>query len=168
MTRRAATSLTITALLLSGCGDRFSDSGWNPFGWFDGASGPTTLEPDRGYAAKEASRPLIPRITSARWEGIGEGRMLVVTGIAPTKGYHSAELIPLRPQPRGRIAVGPDGVLQLQFVAFPPPPGTEAARLPTNPETDAITTAMAFSHTRLANFTRVEIIGGSNSVTLGK
>lgn len=159
--------LLISALLLSGCGSRFSDSGWNPLGWGSGnRDRSTTLAPEGGYEAAGDRRAGIPQILSARWEPLNEGRLLVATGIAPTKGYHDAELVTLRPQPRGRISPDPDGVLRLRFVAVPPPPTDEAARLPANPAVDSITAALTLSNTQLAGVTRVEIAGASNVVTL--
>lgn len=165
MTRLTA-PLLISTLLLAGCGGRFSDSGWNPFGWFSGSEPTRTLDPEGGYIDAGDQRPGVPQIVSARWEPLTEGRLLVVTGIAPTKGYHDAALITARPQPRGRIAPDPDGVLRLRFVAVPPAPTDEAARLPANPAVDFITTAMALSSVQLAGITAVEITGASNVITL--
>lgn len=159
---RLTVSLLISALLLSGCGD----SGWNPLRWGGGGNRPETLAPEGGYQTVGDSRPGIPQIISARWEPLNEGRLLVATGIAPTKGYHHAELVTLRPQPQGRISPGPDGVLRLRFVALPPPPTDEAARLPANPAVDSITVALTLSNTQLAGVTQVEIAGASNVVTL--
>lgn len=165
---RITAPLLISALLLAGCGGRFSDSGWNPFGWFGDNQGPTTLEPEEGYVATADERSLIPHLASAHWQPLNEGRLLVVSGLAPTKGYHSAALVTARRQPKGRISADADGVLRLRFVALPPPQESEAARMPANPTTDTITAAMAFSHTQLARFTRVEIAGGTNSITLNR
>lgn len=164
--RKLTALLTISVLLLAGCGGRFSDSGWNPLGWFGGDAPRETLEPERGYDSAGDTRPGIPAITGARWEPTGEGRLLVVTAMAPTKGYSSVELITARPQPAGRISPDPDGVLRLRMVGLPPLPGSEAARLPARPETDEITAAMALSAVQLARITAVEISGAANVVTL--
>ncbi|MBU3031988.1 hypothetical protein [Paracoccus marinaquae] len=157
--------LLISALLLSGCGGSFSDSGWNPFGWFGGSPSPT-LEPEEGYDNVTDLRPGIPQITGARWEPTNEGRLLVVTAMAPTKGYSSVALITSRPQPEGRISPDPDGVLRLRMVGLPPIPGSEASRLPARPETDEITAAMPLSSVQLAGVTAVEITGAANVVTI--
>lgn len=168
---RLTPSLLISALLLSGCGGIGSgDSGWNPLGWFSGggSSKTETLEPEDGYVQKSDIRPGIPQILSAKWEPITEGRLLVVTGLAPTKGYHSAELIAARPHPGGRLAPDADGVLRLRFVALPPLSDSTAARLPANPAVDSITVAMAISSVQLAGVTKIEIAGASNVVTLSQ
>lgn len=167
MTRLTAT-LLVSVLVLSGCGGRFSDSGLNPFGWFGGGSSrtqPVDLVPQDSVVA--ANLPAgIPQITSARWEPLNEGRLLVATGMAPTKGYHDARLVTMRPQPGDRLTPDPDGVLRLRFAAAPPPPESQAARLPANPAVDSITVALAISSLELAGITSVEISGASNAVSL--
>lgn len=168
MTRLTA-ALMIASFGLAGCGNgSFSDSGWNPTGWFSSSSGPQTLVPEGGYAQASDERPGIPQILSARWEPLNEGLLLVAIGFGPTKGYHSAALVTARPQPSGRLQPDPDGVLRLRFVAVPPAPQTVAARLPANPEVDTIKTALAISSTQLGPIARVEIAGASNIVTLGR
>ncbi|AUH35515.1 hypothetical protein CUV01_16215 [Paracoccus tegillarcae] len=161
--------LLIATLTLAGCGGRFSDSGWNPLGWFGSGQGPTTLEPRDGYAnANTDARPGIPAITGARWEVLNEGRLLVVTGIGPTKGYYNADLIGQSPSPTGRLSPDPDGVLRLRFVAWPPLSDSEFARLPARPETDTISVALTLSSNVLAGITQVEITGATNTVTIRK
>lgn len=121
--RRLTVPLLMSALLLAGCGGRFSDSGWNPLRWMDrGQRAPQTLAPDGGYGLAGDERPSVPQLLGVRWEPLNEGRLLVVTGIGPTKGYFDAELITAVAQPEGRISPDPDGVLRLRFVALPPPP----------------------------------------------
>lgn len=165
MTRLTA-PLLMSALLLAGCGGRFSDSGWNPLGWFGGGSPSPTLEPEQGYGSTSDLRPAIPAITGARWEPLNEGRLLVVTAMTPTKGYSSVALVTTRPQPAGRISPDADGVLRLRMVALPPTPDSEAARLPARPETDEITAALPLSSVQLARITAVEITGAANVVTI--
>ena len=165
MTRLTA-SLLIPALILSGCG-RAGDSGWNPFRWLPGGEkAQATLEPEGGYAEAADARPGIPQITGARWEPLNEGRLLVVTGFAPVKGYSSVALVTARPQPSGRAAPDADGVLRLRLVGVPPAPGGEQSRLPATPAADTITTAMALSGVQLSRITAVEIASASNVVTL--
>lgn len=157
----------LSALVVSGC-STVRESRLNPLGWFPGRSAPTTLAPEGGYVATSGDqRPGIPQVISAGWEPLNEGRLLVATGIAPTKGFFSAALVTAAPQPAGRVSPDADGVLRLRFVALPPPPDAPSARIPAHPDTDTITVAMALSSTQLAGVTRVEIAGGSNIVTLG-
>lgn len=165
--KKLTAPVLISVLLLSGCGGRFSDSGWNPLGWFGGGgSQSTTLAPEGGYARAGDQRPGIPVITGASWQPLAEGRLLVVTAMAPTKGYSSVDLVTARPQPKGRISPDPDGVLRLRMVGVPPLPDDPAARLPARPETDLITAGMALSNIQLARITAVEITSASNVVTL--
>ncbi|WEF25807.1 hypothetical protein [Paracoccus sp. S3-43] len=154
--------LLIATMVLVGCG-RLGDSRWNPLSW---GSAPTrTLEPEGGYARISDTRPAIPQITAARWEPLNEGRLLVVTGFAPMRGYSSVALVTARPQPGDRLAPDADGVLRLRLVGVPPAPGSAAA-LPARPGVDDITAAMAISSVQLSRIVAVEITSGSNVVTL--
>lgn len=154
--------LLIATMVLVGCG-RLGDSRWNPLSW---GSAPTpTLEPEDGYAQISDTRPLIPQITAARWEPLNEGRLLVVNGFAPVRGYSSVALVTARPQPGNRLAPDADGVLRLRLVGVPPAPGSAAA-LPSRPGVDEIAAAMAISSVQLSRIAAVEITSGSNVVTL--
>ena len=165
---RTTVSLLIATLALSACGGRFSDSGWNPLGWFSGRDAPRSLAPEGGYQASGDARPGIPAITSARWEPLNEGRLLVVTGMAPTKGYWDAALISESPAPSGRITPDADGTLRLRFVARPPMPGSAAARMPASETADSISTAMTLSASQLSRISRVQITGAGNVVTIAR
>lgn len=168
--KRLTVPLLIATMTLAGCGGRFSDSGLNPFGWFGGGGRQvTTLEPTEGYANANAdARPGVPAVTGARWEVLNEGRLLVVTGIGATKGYWDAALVTEAPSPTGRLSPDPDGVLRLRFVAWPPPAGSEDARLPARPETDSISVAVTLSSNSLAGIQQVQITGATNTVTIRK
>lgn len=164
---RRITALTIAATLtLAACGD--SGSRLNPLRWFGGGQrGPETLEPAGGYdLASRDPRQLMGSITSARWEPLGEGRLLVVTGLAPTKGWWDPALVTETPAPTGRIRADADGVLRLRFVAFPPPPDSPDARRAANPQVDTITTAMTISTPALRGIEQVVIQGAGNAITL--
>lgn len=156
--------LLIATIALVGCG-RLGDSRWNPLSW---GSAPTrTLEPEGGYAQVSDARPAIPQITAAGWEPLNEGRLLVVEGFAPVRGYSSVALVTARPQPGGRLAPDADGVLRLRVVGLPPAPGSPAA-LPARPGVDQIRTAMAISSVQLARIAAVEIASAGNVVRLGR
>ena len=158
---RLTAPLLIAAVALSGCG-RLGDSGWNPLSW---GSAPTrSLEPEGGYAQVSDTRPDIPQITSARWEPLNEGLLLVVNGFAPVRGYSSVALVTARPMPGDRISPDADGVLRLRLVGVPPAPGTAA--LPARPGVDEITAAMALSSVQLSRIAAVEITSAGNVVTL--
>ena len=153
--------LLIAALALSGCG-RLGDSGWNPLSW--GSAPARSLEPEGGYAQVSDTRPDIPQITSARWEPLNEGLLLVVNGFAPVRGYSSVALVTARPMPGDRISPDADGVLRLRLVGVPPAPGSPA--LPARPGVDEITAAMALSSVQLSRIAAVEITSAGNVVTL--
>lgn len=164
---RLTMPLLIGALILSGCG-RIGDSGWNPLRWRGAASTPETLAPEGGYQARADVRPGVPRIVSASWEPLAEGRLLVAQGLAPTKGYHSAALVTARSQPGGRLGPDEDGVLRLRFVALPPPAGSVAARLAADPQTDRIVVALPLSFRQLSRISGIEISGAGDVITLGQ
>lgn len=154
--------LLIATIALAGCG-RFGDSGWNPLSW--GSAPAPTLEPEGGYAQVSDTRPAVPQITAARWEPLNEGRLLMVTGFAPVRGYSSVALVTVRPMPGDRISPDADGVLRLRLVGVPPVPGSPAA-LPARPGVDDITAAMSLSSMQLSRIVAVEIASAGNVVTL--
>lgn len=164
MTRSIAILLTAT-VGLSACGD----SSLNPFKWFGGgrSSGPETIEPLGGYATTDR-RQSFPRLTSVRWESVPEGRMLVVTGLAPTKGWWDAALVTEEALPDGRLRAGPDGILRLRMVGSPPLPDQPEARMPADPRVDTITTAMTISTQQLARMRGVVVSGASNSMSANR
>lgn len=167
MKTRLTVPLLLSALLLSGCGG-FSDSGWNPLGWFGGggSKGLSTLAPEGGFAQSGDPRPDIAQVSSAKWEPALDGRILLATANAPTKGYHDAALITLRPHPGGRIEPDEDGVLRLRFVAVPPHPSDPVASLPANPAVDSLTAALSLPAIVVARISSVEISGAANTITL--
>jgi hypothetical protein len=169
MTRLSAT-LLIPALFLSGCGGRFSDSGLNPFGWFSGGGSrqAATLAPEGGYGQNADQRPGIAQILSAGWQPLNEGRLLVVTGMAPSKGYSQVALITARPQPSGRAAPDEDGILRLRLVGVPPLPDSAQATIAAAPATDTLTAGLALSNIQLARIRAVEISGAANVVRLNR
>lgn len=162
---RLTPPLLIAALVLSGCG-RIGDSSWNPLSWGGGTVAPDTLAPEGGYPVQGDARPAIPQILGAEWQPLAEGRLLVLRGFAPVKGYHSAALVTARPQPSGRLAPDADGVLRLRFVAVPPMADAPAARLPASPPTDTITVALPITHAQLSRLTAIEIAGGDRIISM--
>ncbi|WP_372802550.1 hypothetical protein [Paracoccus seriniphilus] len=159
--RKLTVPLLCSALFLTACGD----SGWNPLGWFSSEPPRSTLEPETGYEQSNELRPVIGQISSARWEPLNEGRLLVVTATTPTKGYASVELVTARPQPAERITPDSDGVLRLRLVGWPPAPDAPAGQIARRPN-DPITAALALSSTQLAPISSVEITSATNTVTL--
>ncbi|MDO5613427.1 MAG: hypothetical protein Q4G14_09335 [Paracoccus sp. (in: a-proteobacteria)] len=163
--------LLIVTMAAAGCG-RLGDSAGslNPLRWMGSGAGvrTATLEPEGGYRSTTPARPGIAQITGASWQPISEGRLLVVTGIAPTKGYSGVALVAETPDPTGRLRPDADGVLRLRMVANPPQPGTTAAATPANPAVDTITAAVAIPNVTLARLRQVSISGAGNTVTLNR
>ncbi|MCJ1901091.1 MULTISPECIES: hypothetical protein [Paracoccus] len=161
--------LACAMLVLGGCG-RMGDSSLNPFRWFGGGSGAPrqqTLEPEGGYpTAIEDGRLPLAQITSAKWEPLYEGRMLVVTGLAASKGWWDVALVTEVPTPRGRIRPDQDGVLRLRLVGKPPLPDTFAAANPPQPASDTVTVALTLPNAALADLREVVITGAGNAITL--
>lgn len=167
MTRRPLVLLT-TCALLAACGGR-GDSSLNPLRWFGGGSapqGPATLEPDGGYPTGTDARLAVPQLVSARWEPTVEGRLLVVTAMAPVKGWWNLALVTERPQPPGRVRPDADGVLRLRLVGLPPPADSTDARRPAQPGPDTLTVAFPLSNAALNRIDAVTVSGGNNALTL--
>ena len=161
-------SMGMVLLAAAGCA-RLSESRLNPMGWFGGGSSqPTTLMPEGGYpTARDDARLGLAHVTSARWEPLYEGRILVVTAVPATQGWWDVALVTEMRMPPGRIQPDQDGVLRLRLVGVPPAPGSAAA-LPARPGVDDITAAMALSSVQLSRMVAVEITSTSNVVRLGR
>lgn len=156
---RTVTTLILCTAMLGGC----SRIG----GWFTPDRGPTSLDPKDGYpTVADEARMLVPAITSARFEAIPEGRLLVVTAVTPVKGWWDVALITEIPQPAGRYQPDEDGVLHLRLVGNPPLPGSLDARMPADSRVDSITVALPLSHVALAGIEQIRITSAQNTVTL--
>lgn len=171
LSARTIAALACATAVLAACGGGArteGGGGWNPVRWITAPlqpSVPQTLEPKGGYDRVDARTP-IAQILSARWEPLNEGRLLVVSAIAPTKGWHDAGLVNQTAQPQGRIVPDADGVLRLQMLGSPPPAGSPDARLVANPGADTITAALPISAAELRNIGAVTVSGGLNAVTI--
>lgn len=161
---RNVMTLVLCTVVLAGCG-RFS-------GWFSPSSArkaPESLAPKDGYpTAADDFRQLVPAISAARFEATNEGRLLIVTANAPTKGWWDLALITETPQPAGRYQPDADGVLRLRLVGHPPAADSVAARMPADPRVDSIPVALSLSNIALAGVSRIQIMAAQNTVTLGR
>lgn len=172
MRMKSLAILSIAALGLVGCGGGGSgsagsaSSGLNPLGWFSGSKKQESIEPKGGYVTKQDSGVPIARITSARWEPLYEGRLLVVEGLGTTKGWWGAKLVTEVPQPEGRLRPDENGVLRLRFVGLPPLDNTFEAANAAQPGVDTLRVSMTVSNEALAGIREVVITGGTNAVTL--
>lgn len=168
MTRKTLAILACSALTLVGC-SRIGDSGLNPLGWLGGSSQPTTLEPEGGYpTANQDERQLVAHVSGAQWQPMYEGRMLVVTGLANTKGWWNLALVTEEPMPRGRTRPDQNGVLRLRLLGNPPLPNSFEAANAASPASDTFTVSMVLSNNAMINLREVVITGAGNSVTLRK
>ncbi|SHL92732.1 hypothetical protein SAMN05444389_102190 [Paracoccus solventivorans] len=155
-------------LMLAGCGG--GDSSLNPLRWFGGGKAAPratdSLAPKGGYEGTEANRLPVAQVLTARWEPTVEGRLLVVTALAPTKGWWDVELVTATPMPEGRVRPDADGVLRLQLVGAPPAPGSAAAAMPAQQGADTLTVAFPISRAALGRIDSVLVQAGQNAVTL--
>ncbi|WP_062560692.1 hypothetical protein [Paracoccus aminovorans] len=157
--------LACAALVLVGCG-RMGDSSWNPMRW-GGAQQPQSLAPEGGYpTSTNDGRVPLAHVTSAKWDPMYEGRLLVVTGLGASKGWWDVALVTEVPMPPGRIRPDENGVLRLRLVGKPPLPDTFAAANPPNPASDTITAALTIPNAVLPSLREVVISGAGNAVTL--
>lgn len=158
---RTITALLICTAALGGC-NRFS-------GWMSPSSskGPVTLDPKGGYpAGKQETRQLMPGITSAVWEPIAEGKLLVVVTNPPQKGWWKAGLVTRTAQPEGRFTPDEDGVLRLDLVGYSPADANRGEAILPASGVDAITVALPLSHTALASIARIDITSAGRTVSL--
>ncbi|KRW97669.1 hypothetical protein [Paracoccus sp. MKU1] len=160
-------TLACAMLVLAGCG-RLGDSSLNPFRWFGGGTAQQqTLEPEGGYPTTvQDGRLPLAQVTGAKWEPLYEGRMLVVTGLAGSKGWWDVALVTEVPMPKGRIRPDASGVLRLRLVGKPPLPDTFAAANPPHPASDTVTVALTIPNAALADLREVVITGAGNAVSL--
>ena len=121
--RPVLTLMLCTAL--AGCGD-VGSSNLNPFNWFGGGSDVEIAVTPEGVPIDP--RPLIDQVVDVAAERVPGGIIVRATGLPPTLGYWSADLVPADPDLR------PDenGVVTLDFRALPPvvaqPPGSPSSR----------------------------------------
>lgn len=165
MKHRTMVMAVLLMTAAAGC-SRIKESGWNPLNWGGGTAAPQSLAPKGGYETRTDPRLPIPSLISARWEKLPEGRLLVVTGMGDRKGWWDVALIAQHQRPDGRPAVDSDGVLRLRMVGTPPPADAPAQTAPARPETDSITTAMAFSSATLSQVARIEISAANGGLSL--
>lgn len=92
--------------------------------------------------------------------------MLVVTGLAATKGWSKVALVTEIPMPPGRIHGDENGVLRLRLVGNPPAAGSYEATHAANPASDTLTVALTIPTEALVDIREVVVTGGTNAVTL--
>ncbi|MFC3179575.1 hypothetical protein [Cypionkella sinensis] len=135
--------LALTAL--TACGG--SASRLNPFKWFK-RSAPA---PVVSVETPADPRPLVNTVLSMQIESYPGGAIVRATGLPPTQGYWSAELVP-RP-------VDEKGTLVLEFHVFPP----VGAAAVVNQQSREITVAYNLSDIKLQQINEIVVQGGSNA-----
>ncbi|OYU40111.1 MAG: hypothetical protein CFE33_05985 [Pseudorhodobacter sp. PARRP1] len=135
--------LALTAM--TACGG-FS-SRLNPFKWFK-RSAPAAVV---SVETPADPRPLVNTVLSMQIESYPGGAIVRATGLPPTQGYWSAELVP-RP-------VDEKGTLVLEFHVFPPAGGAAVV----NQQSREITVAYNLSDIKLQQINQIVVQGGSNA-----
>ena len=145
-TARAA--LVAALVLLTGCGN-MATSKLNPLNWFRSAE-PAPLV----LAVRPADpRPLIAEVTTLKIEPYPGGAIIRATGLPPTQGWWSAELV--------RVESGETGVLVYDFRIFPPP-GAQPAGAPRSRE---VTVATAISDITLEGVAKIVVQGAAGAMS---
>ena len=143
-TTAVTAALTLT-MALSGCG--FSAK-LNPFNWF----GRSREVPQEAVAEAPADpRGLVADVVSMTVEPYPGGAIVRATGLPPTQGYWSAELVA---QP-----VTDKGVLVLEFRIAPPVVNQPAGA----PRTREVVAAISLSDIRLEPVREIVVQGASNA-----
>lgn len=135
--------LALTAM--TACGG-FS-SRLNPFKWFK-RSAPVAVV---SVETPADPRPLVADVLSMQIDPYPGGAIVRATGLPPTQGFWSAELIPL--------PVDETGKLVLQFHVFPP----EGAAAVVNQQSREITVAYNISDIKLQEISQIVVQGANNA-----
>ena len=144
---------TLTAVLLLGACAKARDSKLNPFNWFQRSAPVDTLEPEEGYDALTDNRILVDQVVGLVIEAIPGGAVVRATGLPPTQGYWSAELLP------ENDGVPVNGELSFRFVVAPPP---DVSRVSTV-QSREISVAVYLSNIDLAEVRRITVLGARTS-----
>ncbi|MDB5664984.1 hypothetical protein [Cypionkella sp.] len=119
----------------------------NPFKWFK-RSAPTEVV---SVETPADPRPLVANVLSMQIDAYPGGAIVRATGLPPTQGYWSAELVP---QP-----VDEKGTLVLEFHVFPP----VGAAAVVNQQSREITVAYNLSDIKLQAINQIVVQGASNA-----
>ena len=147
--KRTLLAALIVTTLLSDC-SRFRDSRLNPTNWFGHArpAAPTTL-----YTAPTDTRALVAQVTELKIEPYPGGAIVRATGLPPTQGYWSAELVAQDVDAKGRLVYD----FRIFAPTTPTAPGTPFSR--------QITVAANLSTIHLAEVTTIVVQGATNALS---
>lgn len=155
---RTPTAMTaaavLTALVLSGCsgGSGSGSSKLNPFNWFGRSKQEKTLTPVE-IAATTDPRTLVDQVARMSVDRTPGGAIIRATGLPPTQGYWSGELVPENSEQPVK------GVLTYRFVVAPPT-GFEPTSTPQSRE---LVVARFVSAQKLEGVRQIRVLGARNA-----
>ena len=141
--------VTILCLALSGCGGA-RDSRLNPFNWFKKSEPRETIVLT---SERNDPRPLVEAVLSMSVEPMPGGAIVRATGLTPTQGWWSAELVPL--------PVDQDGVMVYEFRLLPPITKTDV----NTPRSREVEVAIYISDFKLDGVREIVVQGSGNART---
>ncbi|GAB1364129.1 hypothetical protein MASR1M32_33650 [Rhodobacter sp.] len=140
-------ALLCLCLGLAACGG-FRDSKMNPFNWFGRSQ---EVEKVALPAAPVDRRGLVQQVLTLNIEEVPGGAIVRATGLPPTQGYWSAELVAQPVDEHGRLV--------LDFRVFPP---VEAMRSGTQPSREVVV-ALYLSNYKLDSIREIVVQGEANA-----
>ncbi|MCB2129863.1 MAG: hypothetical protein KDE03_12485 [Rhodobacteraceae bacterium] len=148
--RTPVTILLVTVLTVGACGT-IRESRLNPFNWFGRSqSSSATVAADQAKADPRNPVEEVIAMDVARQPG---GAIVTATGLPPTQGWWSAELVA---ENDGEPV---DGVMTYTFVVFPPVKGGTVS----TPQSREVTAAVFLSNIKLAGIRQIVVQGKTNS-----
>jgi hypothetical protein len=150
--RTPVTILLVTVLTVGACGT-IRESRLNPFNWFgrsQSSSSSTTVAADQAKADPRSMVEEVIAMEVARQPG---GAIVTATGLPPTQGWWSAELVA---ENDGEPV---DGVMTYRFVVFPPVKGG----IVSTRRSREVTAAAYLSDIKLAGIRQIVVQGKTNS-----
>lgn len=157
--RPAPVALSLAlAVALAGCGQ----SKLNPWNWFKHEE-VMTLAPKDGYPdVKKDPRELIAQVTALEVKQTQGGAIVAATGLTPTQGWWGAKLLA---ENDGKPV---EGVMTYRFVVAWPDPGSPAANRVSTPQSREVTAAAFIPNVRLAEVTKVVVIGAETQRSISR
>ena len=136
-------------LLVTACGT-VRESRLNPFNWFGRST--ETAQPLLALSEKVDRRPLVEQVVSMNIEAMPGGAIVRATGLPPTQGFWSGELV---------ADPVDNGTLTLRFVIVPP---AETTRVSTQQSREVVV-AIFLSTQKLVGIRQITVVGARNART---
>lgn len=153
--KRIVTVTLVVTLAVAGCG-RIRDSRLNPFNWFGGSQSQPRAEVsalEAGMTPVADPRQLVDQVTSLSINRTPQGAIVEAAGLPQTQGYWDADLVA---ENGGEPA---EGVLTYRFVVAPP----SGPRRVSTPQSREVTAAAFVSNAKLAEVSKIVVLGLGNS-----